>query len=327
MSERLLVAGVLALLLLAAALLLWQWAARRHARAIVFRHLEKRINTGLGELPGDEVRRDNAGTGRRLADPWSQPAASLPAMEPARSRFTAHMPASLRGAVDPHSLGWGMGVMLAACLTVLAFSGPAAAGGILLLLLLLGLFSLWLRVQKYRNKLVSQLPGFIDAMVRLITIGNSTQSSFQLAAATTKAPLRGYMENANSLIRAGVNLDQALHQMARTVRIEEMYLLAAILGLGVRYGGRADVLLERVANFMRDREQAGHELVAMSSETRLSAWILGLLPVCVGLAIVLLNGSYFNRMWQDPVGQMMIFGALGLQVFGVLLLYRLARID
>ncbi|RYG08970.1 MAG: secretion system protein, partial [Burkholderiales bacterium] len=194
-------------------------------------------------------------------------------------------------------------------------------------LLLLGLFSLWLRVQKYRNKLVSQLPGFIDAMVRLITIGNSTQSSFQLAAATTKAPLRGYMENANSLIRAGVNLDQALHQMARTVRIEEMYLLAAILGLGVRYGGRADVLLERVANFMRDREQAGHELVAMSSETRLSAWILGLLPVCVGLAIVLLNGSYFNRMWQDPVGQMMIFGALGLQVFGVLLLYRLARID
>jgi tight adherence protein B len=116
---------------------------------------------------------------------------------------------------------------------------------------------------------------FIDAMVRLITIGNSTQAAFQLAISTTAAPLRGHLERAASLVRAGVDLDRALHQTAANVRVEEMFLLASILGLGVRYGGRADLLLERVGNFMRDREQAEHELVAMSAETRLSAWILG----------------------------------------------------
>ncbi len=181
--------------------------------------------------------------------------------------------------------------------------------------------------RRLRRRLAQQLPPFIDAMVRLITIGNSTQAAFQLSVGNTAEPLRGHLERAASLVRAGVELDQALHQTARAVRIEEMALLAAILGLSVRYGGRADLLLERVAHFMRDREQAEQELMALSSETRLSAWILGLLPLAVGFAIVTLNAAYFTRMWQDPTGRMLLFGAGGLQLLGAVLLYRLARLD
>jgi tight adherence protein B len=202
-----------------------------------------------------------------------------------------------------------------------------AAGALALLLAVGGVFALWLRLQRFRRRLVSQLPAFIDALVRLIIIGNSIHAAFQLSVATLKSPLRQHMEGAAALVRAGVELDQALAQMAQKVRVEELRLLAAIMGLGVRYGGRADTLLERVAAFMRDREQAQHELVAMSAETRLSAWILGLLPIGVGATIVLVNPAYFARMWQDGTGQTMIFGALGLQALGVLMLYRLARLN
>jgi len=205
-------------------------------------------------------------------------------------------------------------------------AGWISAIGSLIVLTLLAMFGIWLKVQKFRRQLVRQLPAFIDAMVRLITIGNSTQAAFQLAIASTETPLRGYLERAANLVRAGVDLDRALHQTAASVRVEEMYLLASILGLGVRYGGRADLLLERVANFMRDRDQAEHELIALSSETRLSAWILGLLPVGVGGFIIIANPSYFLRMWQDSTGQILIFGALGLQMLGALLLYRLAKL-
>jgi len=94
----------------------------------------------------------------------------------------------------------------------------------------------------------------------------------------------------------------------------------------VRYGGRADLLLERVANFMRDREQAEQELIALSSETRLSAWILGLLPVGVGAFLIFTNPGYFMGMWNDDTGRILIFSAAGLQLTGAVLLYRLARL-
>ena len=41
---------------------------------------------------------------------------------------------------------------------------------------------------------------------------------------------------------------------------------------------------------------------------------------------MVLNKGYFMRMWNDPVGQKMIFAAGGLQILGSFLLYRLARL-
>lgn len=304
---------------------LWLWQAAQHAqsRRVAMRHLAHRIAASADKpAPAFDARRA-AAPGGLSGDPW----AAVPAE---RGTSTAprvlRLPGWLEGVVSATQLGIALacGTLVAAITAALA--GPVAGGALAVLLLLGGTFALWLRLQRFRRRLVSQLPAFIDALVRLITIGNSIHAAFQLSVAALKPPLRQHMEGAAALVRAGVELDQALEQMAQKVRVEELHLLAAIMGLGVRYGGRADTLLERVAAFMRDREQAQHELVAMSAETRLSAWILGLLPIGVGAAIVLINPGYFTRMWQDATGQTMIFGAFGLQMLGVLLLYRLARL-
>lgn len=324
MPEAFLIPAILALLLAAAALMLWHWAGRRQGRVLADRHVGEQVHKRVaGDEPAFDVRRA-AAPASAMTDPWLMTGTVSSVRKTGLNAIV--LPGWLDNIATAQGLAAGLAVILVACLTVLALAGGIAAGGALLLLLVMASFGLWLRLQRFRKTLAAQLPGFIDAMVRLITVGNSTQAAFQLAVDSTKTPLRGYLEGATGLMRAGMELDQALHQMANKVRIEEMYLLASILGLGVRYGGRADVLLERVANFMRDREQAQHELVAMSSETRLSAWILGLLPVVVGSMIIMLNGSYFTQMWNDSTGQIMMFGGLGLQIFGVFLLYRLARI-
>jgi tight adherence protein B len=324
-AKVLLTVACIALLLAAAGLLLWQWAKGRQARQAAARHLNQQILAStaaatslpipLRDLPSDGL----------MADPWLETDASAAASEPAGLLERA-MPDWLIGVIEPRMAALGLVAIVVLAALAGLFGGWITALSALALLALLAVFAVWLRLQKFRRKLVSQLPTYIDAMVRLITIGNSTQAAFQLAIATTEAPLRGQLERAASLVRAGMDLDRALHQTASSVRIEEMYLLASILGLGVRYGGRSDLLLERVGNFMRDREQAEHELLAMSSETRLSAWILGLLPVSVGAFFILTNPSYFLGMWNDGTGRMMVLSAGGFQLFGAALLYRLAKL-
>jgi len=325
--EALLIVTGIALLMAAVGLLLWQWARSRQSRQAVERHLAQRIQAEEKAplpIPLREASSSDL-TSALTPDPWLETGTGLPP-EPQKSHFETLLPSWLHGVIQTRTAV--LAVVAIAVLSLLAgvFLGWIAAGGVLLVLVLASCFALWLRVQKFRRQLISQLPAYIDSMVRLITIGNSTQAAFQLAIANCQAPLRGYLERAASLVRAGVDLDRALHQTAASVRIEEMFLLASILGLGVRYGGRADLLLERVANFMRDREQAEHELIALSSETRLSAWILGLLPVGVGTFIILSSPAYFLGMWNDGMGRMLIFSALGLQLLGAVLLYRLARL-
>ena len=329
MREALLAVACIALLLAAAGLLLWQWAKGRQTRQAAGRHLNQQILASTAAaaplpIPLRDLPSDGLVTGV-TTDPWLDTDASAPAVAPT-GLLEKVLPGWLIGVIEPRAVAWVLAAIVA--LTALAglFGGWIAASSALALLALLAVFAVWLRLQKFRRKLIGQLPTYIDAMVRLITIGNSTQAAFQLAIATTEAPLRGQLERSASLVRAGMDLDRALHQTASNVRIEEMYLLASILGLGVRYGGRSDLLLERVGNFMRDREQAEHELLAMSSETRLSAWILGLLPVSVGVFFILTNPGYFMGMWNDGTGRMMVLSAAGFQLFGAALLYRLAKL-
>lgn len=330
MREALLAVACIALLLAAAGLLLWQWAKNRQARQAIERHLSQQIlATAAAEatpipMPLRDLPSDGLASGL-TTDPWLNAEADAATAAPA-SLLERALPDWLVGVIDPRVAALALAGIVVLCVLAGAFGGWLAALGVLLLLALVAVFAVWLRLQKFRRKLVSQLPAYIDSMVRLITIGNSTQAAFQLAIATTQEPLRGHLERSASLVRAGMDLDRALHQTATNVRVEEMYLLASILGLGVRYGGRADLLLERVSNFMRDREQAEHELVAMSSETRLSAWILGLLPVGVGAFLILTNPGYFMNMWNDGTGRMLIFSSVGLQLVGAALLYRLARL-
>jgi len=327
--EILLTVACLALLLAAAGLLLWQWAKGRQARQAAGRHLNQQILASTAAAaPLPMPSRDPANDGLMMGvttDPWLNADAGTTATAPAGLLEKA-LPEWLIGVIDARTAALGLAAIVALAAIAGLFGGWIAALSALTLLALLAIFAVWLRLQKFRRKMISQLPAYIDAMVRLITIGNSTQAAFQLAIATTEAPLRAQLERSASLVRAGMDLDRALHQTASNVRIEEMFLLASILGLGVRYGGRSDLLLERVGNFMRDREQAEHELLAMSSETRLSAWILGLLPVSVGAFFILTNPGYFLGMWNDGTGRMMVLSAGGFQLFGAALLYRLAKL-
>jgi len=331
--EALLIVTCIALLLAAGGLLLWQWARNRQSHQATGRHLEQQIlasSADAAPIPANvpiplHVAPSEGFVPGVTSDPWLHTETAADAV-PRKSLMETVLPEWLLGVI-PHKIATlaVMGIFVL-CMLAGLFGGAIAAAGVLFLLILASVFAVWLRLQKVRRQLISQLPAYIDAMVRLITIGNSTQAAFQLAIATTQAPLRGHMERSAALVRAGVDLDRALHQTASNVRVEEMFLLASILGLGVRYGGRSDLLLERVANFMRDREQAEHELVAMSAETRLSAWILGLLPLGVGTFLVLVNPDYFLSMWNDETGRLLIFSSAGLQLLGAFFLYRLAKL-
>ena len=213
---------------------------------------------------------------------------------------------------------------LALALLTGVLAGALAAWVTLAMLSIAWYFGLWLRADRRQRRLLAQLPTFLDSMVRLITIGNSMGAAFQTAAQGTDEPLREVVEKASALSRSK-DLDVALAQVARQFDLKELQLLSAVIGLALRFGGRSDQVLERMAALMRDVSQARSELVATSAEIRLSAWILVLLPLGIAGFIVIANNALFMGLWRDPAGFKMLMSAMGLQLLGSYFLYRMAR--
>lgn len=253
--------------------------------------------------------------------------AAAPSGTTPRWRFRGWRHYLLRAGVTPDARFYFLMIVPGIVLTLAAavLGGMLSAAGTLLLYAVLCHFRLWMKTTRRHQKLVRQLPAFLDTMVRLATIGNSLESAFQAALLTTDAPLRQLLDRSNRWVQAGKDLEHALLQEARLFRLTELELVAAVIGVALRFGGRADTVLERMASFMRDREQAQNELVAMSAETRLSAWILGLLPIALGMFMIIFNNDMFSIMLEDDAGRKMLIGALTLEVVGAFLLYRMAK--
>ncbi|WP_179403646.1 type II secretion system F family protein [Burkholderia guangdongensis] len=320
----------LALICVAAALMLW-----RHAEV-------KRVRTGAQRFIDSRIEPAARAAARPM--PASPPQHNMPSrdMPPPAARNAPSGPfARWRAAADEYlaqltsraGIEDARGKMVAAIVTLAAIALLAGSrGGALAFIAALagGISLLWFwlasRIQRRRLRIVQQIPSFLDGIVRLVTLGNSVPAAFQAALLTTEAPLRGCLDHVSRMLRTGVEIDRAMMHISQVYRTREFELVGSVLRLSVKYGGRADVMLDRMAVFMRDLEQAERELMALSSETRLSALVLMALPVAIGGFVVATNPSYLHGMWIDPTGRPILFVAFVLQLVGAACLYRMARL-
>ncbi|WP_341312444.1 type II secretion system F family protein [Paraburkholderia sp. IMGN_8] len=341
MSSVVLVCAALALLCAASALLLWQRSAHRKDQVSAERFIDSRMASAMPGTAGAGGIASGAG-GPRVAPARAAatPAAIAPQAPPAdagwlthwryqasRARFMlqhAMARAGIVNAKEPATIACAIVLLL--CGWAASVGGVLAAGATLTACAMFLYFLLTVRINKRRQLIVRQLPLFLDGIVRLITLGNSVPAAFQAALQTTEAPLRECLDRVSRMLRTGVEIDRALYQVSVIYGARELELVGAVLRLSVKYGGRADVMLDRMSSFMRDLEQAERELVAMSAETRLSSWVLAMLPIGIGGFLILSNPKYFATMWFDPAGRQLVYLAFGLQALGAYLLYRLTNL-
>jgi tight adherence protein B len=305
--------GVLSIVSVLLALAVWLWgtASTREQRQASLQHAEQQLARGTG--PGASTATD----------------AARQAPLPAPGRRTLPWDGQLqRAGLTP---GWKLPLlMLLPGIALSAFAvlrlGTAWMFPLTLLLYLLGCW-LWLmrRTGKLQAQLLHQLPDFLDNLVRLTALGNSQQAAFQVASMQTNAPLRGLLDTTVRYARGGMDLDRALNLAAQPYRMDVLKVLAVVMGVSVRIGGRADQILQRMGDFMRDLEQAQQELAATTSETRMSAWVLGLLPPASAVLMAISSPEFFQPVLHDPLGHKILLIALCMELTGAFLLYRLAK--
>lgn len=191
--------------------------------------------------------------------------------------------------------------------------------------LLLYIF-LQFRIARYRTQLIGQLPAFLESISRILSVGCSLELAFRNATEECDDPLQSVCRQVVKRTQAGQSLEEAMLQVADIQAIRELGFVASVFHLGMRYGGNAHAVLERLSVTMRERLRSHQELRAMTAETRTSAAILSALPVLVGLLTLSSNPRYLTGMWFDPSGRMLLLAALVLQLVGMALLFRMSRI-
>ncbi|MEO8477276.1 MAG: type II secretion system F family protein [Actinomycetota bacterium] len=124
-----------------------------------------------------------------------------------------------------------------------------------------------------------QLADTVRAIASALRAGLSVPQSLAYAAGEAAPPLGASLTEVVDALDVGVPSDEALDRWADTVGTDDARLVAGVLHLHRRSGGDLPVVLDQVAETLRDRRAATREVRALTAQARLSGAILGVLPV------------------------------------------------
>ncbi|RTL26192.1 MAG: type II secretion system protein [Burkholderiales bacterium] len=218
-----------------------------------------------------------------------------------------------------------MALAIASGLGILKIWGGIAA---LIWWATIGTISIVVPQVRYRqkvNKMISQIPLFVDQVVRSLATGRNVEGAIKIAAEDLQEPLREVIMRAQKNVDLGTDLGDALRDAANFHDIKELHMLALAIHTSRVYGGSPRDMLESIVNLIRQREQMQRELRAMTGETRVSAMVLGGMPTAMALYMGWVNPTYIAGMWNDESGRMILLTAGGMQIAGAVVLWRMIK--
>lgn len=191
--------------------------------------------------------------------------------------------------------------------------------------LIIGFLVPYIRLRRRQAQIVAQVPMFIDQVLRSLGTGRSVEGAIRLATEESKVPLRNILDRVVRATELGADMPETLAAAAKLHGLRELSLIALAMRISNSYGSSPKEMLQSVVQMIRQRELAQRELAAMTGETRISAWVLSLTPISLAGYMILVNPGYLDLMLQSPNGKTMMMTALGFQITGVLILWRMLR--
>lgn len=189
------------------------------------------------------------------------------------------------------------------------------------------LYVLRARARRVR-KISIQLPDALDMMVRSLRAGHGVAAGIKLVATEMPLPIAVEFGRCNEEMQVGGDLRDAVRNM--TVRVPtnlDLRIFATSLIIQHETGGNLVEILETIAQTVRERLKFFGKLRALTTEVRMSGYVLGALPFVCAAALMLLNPSYLEPLWLDPLGRLITIIGIALWVSGGFWMRRLSQVD
>lgn len=188
----------------------------------------------------------------------------------------------------------------------------------------------WLYIQNRRarrlNKIGQQLPDALDLLSRALRAGHAFSSGLKMISDEMPEPIAGEFRIVHDEINFGVSPQQALANLSERMPITDLrYFVVAVL-IQRESGGNLTEVLGNLSKLIRERMKLTTKVRILSSEGRLSAWILACMPFALAGIIFAVNPEFMGPLWTDPLGILFMKYTLGMMVVGILVLRKIIRI-
>ena len=222
---------------------------------------------------------------------------------------------------------------------IFSFFLPALGSPIALLIGALIGFMLprfWLNRRKNGrlNAFNKQLPDTITLIANALRAGSSFLQAIELVVRESRPPISTEFSRVIREVNLGLPFEQALENMVRRVRSDDLELMATAISIQHQVGGNLAEILDSIAYTIRERIRIKGEIRTLTAQQRLSGYVVGFLPIGLAGFLFIAAPGFMDPMFANPPAiaglpagvVILIFGGF-MMFIGFMLIRRIVDIE
>jgi len=176
-------------------------------------------------------------------------------------------------------------------------------------------------------KFSDQLSDALMIMAGALRSGFGVGQAIDTVAEEMDDPIGAEFRRAILETRLGRDIEDALQGIAERVQNEDFEWVIDAMRINRQVGGDLAQILDQVGDTIRARNRLKRQVAALTAEGRMSALVLGFLPIGMGLILYSSNPDYMDPLFSRTIGWIMLGVAVGLLVTGALWLKKMIDIE
>lgn len=183
------------------------------------------------------------------------------------------------------------------------------------------------KASRRNAKFADQLSDALMIMSGSLRSGFGIGQAIDTVGEEMEDPLGSEMRRAILETRLGRDVEDALQGVADRVQNEDFEWVIDAMRINRQVGGDLAQILDQVGETIRARNRLKRQVSALTAEGRISALVLGLLPVVMALVLYSSNPDYMDPLFSRTIGLVMLGVSVGLLLAGAFWLKKLIDIE
>ena len=150
------------------------------------------------------------------------------------------------------------------------------------------------------NSFNKQLPDTITLIANALRAGSSFLQAIELVVRESRPPISTEFGRVIREVNLGLPFDQALENMVRRVRSDDLELMATAISIQHQVGGNLAEILDSIAYTIRERVRIKGEIRTLTAQQRLSGYVVGFLPIGLAGFLFIAAPGFMDPMFQKP---------------------------
>jgi Flp pilus assembly protein TadB len=178
-----------------------------------------------------------------------------------------------------------------------------------------------------QNKLTRQLPQVLDSMASSLKAGSSIMDIFRTTSEIAPEPIRSEFYKARGEIKLNKSLIEVIREMSERIATRDFKFFVQAVSISEQTGADLAEVVASIADTLRDRFRLRDLVDSITSQGKLTAAIVGLLPYGVALFYIVISPDYIKPLLENGTARLVICGMMLWEFFGIFLLWKIVNYE